>query len=225
MSGFGSIEELEAAFERCAACDLGGASARFVFGVGDTSARVLVVGEAPGFHEDQQGEPFVGAAGKLLDELLAGIGLSRRPGGGVYIANVLKHRPPDNRDPQPEEVAACRPILDEQIRILDPQVIVTLGNFATKAMLQTDSGITRLRGRVFHRNGRVIFPTFHPAAALRSASVEAQLKADFRSLAAVLADREREPTVTSALQAGDEPTGSDGVGAPAEVDRTQLELF
>lgn len=184
-----SLPALRDAYEGCRACYLGTTGARFVFGVGDESAKVLVVGEAPGFHEDRQGEPFVGAAGKLLDELLASIGLSRRPGGGAYIANVIKHRPPDNRDPQPDEIAACAPILDEQIRILDPAVIVTVGNFASKYILETEAGITKIRGRVFHRGGRAVFPTFHPAAALRSTAVEAQLKSDFAALRRVLDER------------------------------------
>jgi DNA polymerase len=184
-----SLATLRDAYKACRACYLGTTGARFVFGVGDEAAKVLIIGEAPGFHEDKQGEPFVGAAGKLLDELLGSIGLSRRPGGGAYIANVIKHRPPDNRDPQTDEIVACAPILDEQIRILDPAVIVTVGNFASKYVLETEAGITKIRGRVFHRAGRAVFPTFHPAAALRSTAVEAQLKSDFAALRRVLDDR------------------------------------
>jgi uracil-DNA glycosylase len=193
MDTFSSLDELREAFEGCSGCALAGTGARFVFGVGDPRARVMVIGEAPGFHEDKQGEPFVGAAGKLLDEGLASIGLSRKAEGGVYIANVLKRRPPGNRDPLPEEVQACLPILKQQVRLIDPEVVVTLGNFATKAILETETGITKLHGRVFRQADRIVFPTFHPAAALRSTSVEAQLRADFRTLGTVL-EAERQPS-------------------------------
>jgi uracil-DNA glycosylase len=227
MDRFASLDELRQAFEGCDACALGSSPARFVFGVGDPHASVMLIGEAPGFHEDQQGEPFVGAAGKLLDESLASIGLSRRPDGGVYIANVLKRRPPGNRDPLPAEVDACLPILKEQVRLIDPEVIVTLGNFATKAILETETGITRLHGRVFHRDGRTIFPTFHPAAALRSTAVEAELRADFRSLGRVLAEGQADVSAVepgSRAAAPGEPQ-SPGFATPAPAEDNQLELF
>ncbi len=150
----------------------------------------MLVGEAPGKNEDLQGEPFVGAAGRLLDELLAGIGLNRDE---VYIANVLKCRPPGNRDPQPDEIDACKGYLREQIRMISPRVVVTLGNFATKLLVPTDVGITRMRGQqIDWWLGATLIPTFHPAAALRSGSrVTDQMRQDFAVARSVL-DRAEE---------------------------------
>jgi DNA polymerase len=148
----------------CTKCDLSQSRTQVVFGVGNSDAELMFVGEAPGFHEDRQGEPFVGAAGQLLTRLLESIGLTRAQ---VYIGNVLKCRPPGNRDPLPVEIEACRPYLVEQIRLVDPRIVVTLGNFATKLLLDTTAGISKLRGRRFTYEGRLLVPTFHPAAALR----------------------------------------------------------
>jgi DNA polymerase len=157
-----------------------------VFGVGRPDASVMFVGEAPGFHEDREGEPFVGAAGKLLDRLLAEIGLER---SDVYIANVLKCRPPGNRDPRPEEIEACQDYLRTQLRLIDPQVVVTLGNFATKLLLKRDAGITRLRGQVYPWWNRHLVATFHPAAALRGGErVLEQMRADFALVRGALDD-------------------------------------
>ena len=154
-----------------------------VFGVGNPEARVLIVGEAPGKNEDLQGEPFVGAAGKYLNELLAIAGLSRED---VYIANVLKCRPPSNRDPRPEEIQACTPFLREQTRTINPEYIVTLGNFSTKFILKTDVGITRLHGTL-QRAGRFkVFPIFHPAAALYDSKKREALENDFATLSELL---------------------------------------
>ncbi|HEX6221066.1 MAG TPA: uracil-DNA glycosylase, partial [Acidimicrobiia bacterium] len=143
------------------------------------------VGEAPGKNEDLQGEPFVGAAGQLLDELLAGIGLQREE---VYIANVLKCRPPGNRDPKEDEIDACKGYLREQIRMINPQTVVTLGNFATKLLTPTETGITRMRGqRINWWLGATLIPTFHPAAALRGRpQVKEQMQEDFALAARVL---------------------------------------
>ena len=146
---------------------------------------MMLVGEAPGKNEDLQGEPFVGAAGGLLDELLAGIEMNRDE---VYIANVLKCRPPGNRDPQPDEIDACKGYLREQIRMISPRVVVTLGNFATKLLVPTDVGITRMRGQqIDWWLGATLIPTFHPAAALRSgARVTDQMRQDFAVARSVL---------------------------------------
>ncbi|HKX74290.1 MAG TPA: uracil-DNA glycosylase [Acidimicrobiia bacterium] len=150
----------------CTRCRLAETRTQVVFGVGDPQAELMFVGEAPGFHEDQQGEPFVGAAGQLLTRLLGEIGLARED---VYIANVLKCRPPGNRDPQPDEIDACKDYLRRQLVLIDPRVVVTLGNFASKLLLRTETGITRLRGRIYPWwQGKLLVPTFHPAAALRS---------------------------------------------------------
>jgi len=138
------LEAVAAEAATCTRCRLHESRTQVVFGQGDPAADLMFVGEAPGFHEDRQGLPFVGPSGQLLNRLLGGIGLRRED---VYTCNVVKSRPPGNRDPQPDEIAACRPWLDAQIRLVDPKVVVTLGNFAAKTLLETTTGITRLRGR------------------------------------------------------------------------------
>ena len=185
------LEAVAAEAAGCTRCRLHQSRTQVVFGQGDPHADLMFVGEAPGFHEDRQGLPFVGPSGQLLNRLLEGIGLRRQD---VYIANVVKSRPPNNRDPQPDEIAACRPWLDAQIRLVDPKVVVTLGNFAAKTLLETTTGITRLRGRTYPFQGRVLLPTFHPAAALHAqgrrtagpSPLEA-MEGDFRVLAELLA--------------------------------------
>lgn len=170
----------------CYDCELSATRTNVVFGVGDPDADLMFVGEAPGKNEDLEGEPFVGRAGQLLDSLLTDIELGRED---VYIANVLKCRPPGNRDPRPGEINACKGYLREQIRLIRPRVVVTLGNFATKLLLNTEVGITRLRGR---RNddwwmGITLIPTFHPAAALRGGDrVTDQMRDDFAVVRAAL---------------------------------------
>ena len=164
-----------------------------VFGEGDPDAGLMVVGEAPGREEDRLGRPFVGRSGQLLDRLLAEEAGMRRE--QVYIANVVKCRPPANRNPLPEEIEACRPYLHEQVRLIRPRVVLTLGNFSTRLLLGTGAGITQLRGRTYPwgppgdggRRGAVIVPTFHPAAALRGGGeVLARMRADFVRVKEVL---------------------------------------
>ena len=187
------LEAVAAEAAGCTRCRLHQSRTQVVFGQGDPHADLMFVGEAPGFHEDRQGIPFVGPSGQLLNRLLEGIGLRRQD---VYIANVVKSRPPGNRDPQPDEIAACRPWLDAQVRLVDPKVVVTLGNFAAKTLLETTTGITRLRGRTYPFQGRVLLPTFHPAAALHAqgrrtagpSPLEA-MEGDFKVLAELLAER------------------------------------
>lgn len=171
------LDELAAEASGCTRCPLAGTRTQVVFGVGNPSADLMFVGEAPGRDEDLQGEPFVGRSGRLLDRLLAEeLGIDRSQ---VYIANVIKCRPPDNRDPRPDEIAACRPWLEAQIERIAPKVVVTLGNFATKLLLGTDKGITTLRGASYPLGSLQLVPTFHPAAALRSGGVVvAQMRAD-----------------------------------------------
>jgi uracil-DNA glycosylase len=151
----------------CTKCRLAGGRTQVVFGVGNPNADLMFVGEAPGFNEDKQGEPFVGAAGQLLTKLLGDIGLQR---ADVRITNVLLCRPPGNRDPMPDEIDSCKPWLKEQIDLIDPRIICTLGNFATQLLLGKKVGITKVRGQRFEWRGRVLIPTFHPAAILRSGS-------------------------------------------------------
>jgi DNA polymerase len=172
----------------CSKCPLHETRTKAVFGAGDADAEVMFVGEAPGAEEDRQGLPFVGRAGQLLNQMLGEIGLSR---DDVFIANVLKSRPPGNRDPQPGEIEACKPYLFEQVRLIEPRVVCTLGNFATKLLSGNPAGITRVRGtpQVHQLGGRTVFllPLFHPAAALRTPAVKEQLRADFELLPKLLA--------------------------------------
>ena len=175
---FPSFAELERVALACTKCPLAETRTQVVFGVGDSHADLLFVGEGPGEQEDLQGEPFVGRAGRLLTSLIEGIGLDRQR---VYIANVVKCRPPGNRDPQPIEIESCRPYLEAQVDFIDPRVVVTLGNFATKLLLDTKVGITKLRGREFpFREESVLIPTLHPSAVLRNGGAAlAQARADF----------------------------------------------
>lgn len=177
----------------CTDCRLAETRTNVVFGVGDPDARLMLVGEAPGKNEDIQGEPFVGAAGQLLDELLESIGVTRDE---AYIANVLKCRPPGNRDPQQDEIDSCKGYLREQIRMIRPEVVVTLGNFATKLLVPTQVGITRMRGQAIDWwLGATLIPTFHPAAALRGRPlVTEQMRDDFRLARQVLDRRPRPET-------------------------------
>lgn len=174
--------------QACTKCPLYETRTKAVFGAGDANAEVMFVGEAPGAEEDRQGLPFVGRAGQLLNQMLEGIGLSRDE---VFIANVLKSRPPGNRDPQPQEIEACRPYLFEQVRLIEPRVVCTLGNFATKLLSGNPTGITRVRGtpQVHELGGRTVFllPLFHPAAALRTPAVKETLRSDLELLPQLLA--------------------------------------
>lgn len=158
------IESVRLAALGCTRCRLSESRTQVVWAAGDLSSELMLIGEAPGFHEDRQGEPFVGASGQLLDRLLGEIDLDR---SSVAIVNVVKCRPPGNRDPLPEEIDACRPYLEAQLEHMRPDVIITLGNFATRFMIGEPLGITKARGRLFRFRGAVVVPTFHPAAALR----------------------------------------------------------
>jgi DNA polymerase len=159
-------DQLADAVARCTACKLHATRTQGVLGVGDRNADWLIVGEAPGADEDRQGEPFVGQAGKLLDAMLTAIGLKR--GENVYIANVLKSRPPGNRNPEPDEIAACLPYLLNQIALIQPKIIVALGRFAAQTLLQTDQAIGSLRGRVHRFENVPLVVTYHPAYLLRN---------------------------------------------------------
>jgi DNA polymerase len=172
----------------CTKCPLHETRTKAVFGAGDADADLMFVGEAPGAEEDRQGLPFVGRAGQLLNQMLEEIGLAR---DDVFIANVLKSRPPGNRDPQPGEIEACKPYLFEQVRLIEPTVICTLGNFATKLLSGNPAGISRVHGspQVHDLGGRMVFllPLFHPAAALRTPAVKETLRRDFAKLPELLA--------------------------------------
>lgn len=217
-------EQLVALFEEvkaCEKCSLHETRTKAVFGAGDANADLMFVGEAPGAEEDRQGLPFVGRAGQLLNQILEEIGLSRE---AVFIANVLKSRPPGNRDPQPLEIEACRPYLFEQVRLIEPTVICTLGNFATKLLSGNPAGITKVRGapQVHEIGGRTVFllPLFHPAAALRTPAVKETLRADFATLPDLLA---MGPPVTAEEPEG-EPVVNEAEPAP-EPSADQLDFF
>ena len=176
-------DALQQAVAACQACALGQSRKNTVFGVGDTRARWLVVGEAPGENEDLQGEPFVGAAGQLLDNMLKAVGLSRSGTGaqGVYIANVLKCRPPANRNPQPEEMRQCAPYLQRQVALLQPKIILALGRFAAQALLPAsvaDTPLGKLRGQLHQYQGVPVVVSYHPAYLLRTPQDKAKAWAD-----------------------------------------------
>jgi len=173
--------EIGSACMRCKLCTLG--RSQTVFGVGNPKARLMFVGEAPGEEEDKRGEPFVGRAGQLLTKIIEAIGLSREQ---VYIANVIKCRPPNNRNPEPDEVATCEPYLFRQIDVIRPAVIVPLGKFAAQCLLKTTDPITRLRGRRFDYRGTTLIPTFHPAYLLRNPSAKREVWDDMKLVRAIL---------------------------------------
>jgi len=183
-----SLREYAEATADCTRCALAAGRTQVVFGAGHPDADLMFVGEAPGFHEDKQGVPFVGQAGKLLDKLLAGVGLDR---SDVFVANVLKCRPPGNRDPQPDEIESCEPHLFRQIELIQPLVVATLGNFATKLLSGKPTGITRVHGveqEVTLGGSRVLlYPLYHPAAALYTPSMLEILRTDFHRLPELLA--------------------------------------
>ncbi|HLE38626.1 MAG TPA: uracil-DNA glycosylase [Acidimicrobiia bacterium] len=190
------LEELGARAAVCTACSLAATRNHVVFADGNPEADLMFVGEAPGSNEDLQGLPFVGAAGKLLDRLLGEIGIKRED---VYIANVIKCRPPGNRDPRPEEIDACQDFLRMQLSLVDPRVVVTLGNVATKLLLKRDVGITRLRGQAYPWWNRQLVPTFHPAAALRGGDrVLEEMRQDFALVATLLRTPPAADPVTAA---------------------------
>ena len=202
----------------CVRCALHEGRTKVVFGAGNADADLMFVGEAPGQQEDLQGLPFVGRAGKLLDELLSEVGLARSE---VFIANVLKCRPPGNRDPQPEEIETCRPYLHRQVELIEPKVICTLGNFATKLLTRSQRGITGVHGhaQVHELGGRTVrvLPLYHPAAALRSTKTLEELREDFQRLPELLA--EPAPVPIGAVA----PVGAFAV--PAPVEPPQIGLF
>jgi uracil-DNA glycosylase family 4 len=178
------IELLRQLVGSCTACELHRGTKMGVPGEGPVPAEIMFIGEAPGYHEDQQGKPFIGAAGQFLSELLGKIGLSRSE---VYITNVVKHRPPGNRDPLPDEMAACRPYLDRQIELVNPQMIVTLGRFSM-ARWFPGGRISQIHGQPKTVDGRIIVPMYHPAAALHQGALKATIEADFLKLPRYLAE-------------------------------------
>jgi uracil-DNA glycosylase family 4 len=182
-----TLDEVALDASTCTRCRLSAGRTQVVFGDGTGRSGIMFIGEGPGFHEDKQGLPFVGAAGQLLNRLLGEIGLSRED---VRIVNVVNCRPPGNRDPLPDEIEACKPWLEEQIRLVNPRVIMTLGNFATRVILDRPVSISRVRGQKQTVGGRVVIPTFHPAAILRGggdASAQmGNIRSDFAAIVEAL---------------------------------------
>ena len=210
-----SLEDVARAVRTCTDCPLHSGRTNAVPGEGSPSAELMFIGEGPGFHEDRQGRPFVGPAGQLLEGLLASIATNRDE---VFIANMVKCRPPDNRDPQPPEIAACSKYLERQIDLINPRIIVTLGRFSLGRFFPGES-ITRARGRLRQKDGRLIFPVMHPAAALRRPELRATMVEDFRAIAAALEEApEPEPEESPASRQEPDPTAQmDLFGAPAPV--------
>jgi uracil-DNA glycosylase len=210
-----TLEEAAQEASTCTRCRLAGGRTQVVYGVGNPKADVMFIGEGPGFHEDKQGEPFVGAAGQLLNRMLGEIGLRRED---VYINNVVMCRPPGNRDPLPDEIEACTPWLVERISLIQPAVVVTLGNFATRFVLNRQIAISRVRGQRFPWHGRIVIPTFHPAAILHGGGESSRqfelLREDFAMIRSAL--EEHEAKVKAAAESGT---------ALAIGDEEQLELF
>lgn len=184
------LENVARQVKICQKCPLYKNTNKSVPGEGNPDSQIMFIGEGPGYHEDQQGRPFVGRAGKLLEELLQLIKLERKD---VWIGNVVKHRPPENRDPQPEEIEACQPFLDEQIKIIDPKIIVTLGRFSM-AKFFPEEKISRIHGQArfvdFAGKRYIIIPMYHPAAALRNGDVMRELKANFLNIVRFLSEDE-----------------------------------
>jgi uracil-DNA glycosylase family 4 len=187
MSSEETLKEIAAEVSVCTKCDLCKNRTHAVPGEGPSNAKIFFIGEGPGFHEDKQGRPFVGPSGQFLEDLLRSIGLKR---SDVFITNVVKCRPPENRDPLPAEIAACNDYLDRQLAAIQPLVIVTLGRFSMAKFFPGEK-ITAIHGRARKKDGFICVPMFHPAAGLRTASVKEQLKEDFKKIPAILAEAER----------------------------------
>ncbi len=181
------LTELYKEITICQRCELAQGRTQTVPGEGPENAEIMFIGEAPGFHEDRQGRPFVGAAGKFLEELLASIGLTREE---VYICNVIKCRPPGNRDPQRDEMAACRPFLDKQIELVRPKLIVTLGRYSM-ARYFPNTQITRIHGQPKRIGNRIYYPMFHPAAALHQPKWRSIVKEDMLKIPQILKEAEQ----------------------------------
>ncbi|MEA2238241.1 MAG: uracil-DNA glycosylase [Thermoanaerobaculia bacterium] len=177
------LDELEAIASVCVKCNLAKTRTQVVYGVGNRNADLMFIGEAPGRDEDEQGKPFVGRAGQLLTDIIKAMKLTR---DDVYIANVVKCRPPENRNPEPEELDACRPYIRQQVEIIQPRVIVTLGKFALQSLTEKAYGITAVRGKWLEYNGVRVMPTYHPAYLLRTPSAKKDVWADMKQVLAEL---------------------------------------
>lgn len=196
MSNLEALQEIRDAVAVCTNCELHRAATNPVPGEGNPDARILLIGEAPGFHEDSQGKPFVGNSGKFLTELLEKAGLSREE---VFITNVVKHRPPGNRDPLPDEMMACAVWLEKQIAIIDPDIIVTLGRFSMARYFPGER-ISKIHGQPKEIDGRFVVPMYHPAAALHNGGLRPEIEADFLKLPRLLAEYDKQREVLESKQ-------------------------
>ena len=211
------LQDLAKSLHNCQRCKLAKLGrSQVVFGVGNPHASIMFVGEAPGANEDLKGEPFVGAAGKILNDLLQSANLSR---DDIYIANVIKCRPPENRDPELDEVETCKPFLLQQIQLIRPKLVCTLGNWATQTLLERKVGITKVKAQAFYMKDFVLFPLLHPAAALHQGGLLDTLKADFKKLKEFL-DRNTKPAAPTSAAAPATPTLQIAPPHP-----TQMDLF
>lgn len=208
------LAAIAAEVRACKACRLHEGTTNGVPGAGDPHAEIMFIGEGPGYHEDKQGLPFVGRSGDYLEKMLKLIHLRREQ---VFIANVVKHRPPENRDPLPDEIAICKPYLDRQIEVINPLVIVTLGRFSM-ARYFPNGKITQIHGKAKYEEGRAYYPLFHPAAVLRNPTLEPQMEADFRRLPEVIAE-------VKAQRARSQVTKSDSGSPSSNEPPKQLSLF
>ena len=211
------LQDLAKSLHNCQRCKLAKLGrSQVVFGVGNPHASIMFVGEAPGANEDLKGEPFVGAAGKILNDLLQSANLSR---DDIYIANVIKCRPPENRDPELDEVETCKPFLLQQIQLIRPKLVCTLGNWATQTLLERKVGITKVKAQAFYMKDFVLFPLLHPAAALHQGGLLDTLKADFKKLKEFL-DRNTKPAEPASAASPTAPTLQIDPPYP-----TQMDLF
>ena len=211
------LQDLAKSLHNCQRCKLSKLGrSQVVFGVGNPHASIMFVGEAPGANEDLKGEPFVGAAGKILNDLLQSADLSR---DDIYIANVIKCRPPENRDPELDEVEICKPFLLQQIQLIRPKLVCTLGNWATQTLLERKVGITKVKAQAFYMKDFVLFPLLHPAAALHQGGLLDTLKADFKKLKEFL-DRNTKPAESASAASPAAPTLQIDPPHP-----TQMDLF
>ncbi len=206
-----TLRDIAEQISNCQRCPLHYSRRHPVPGEGPSNAKIMFIGEAPGYHEDRQGRPFVGASGHLLEELLNDVGIQRHD---VFITNVVKCRPPGNRDPEPEEIEACKPFLEQQIEIIRPKLIVTLGRFSMQRYFPKAS-ISRIHGQPKRANGRIYYPMFHPAAALHQPRWRAALEEDVRRIPDLLAE----------LEAMSGATGEDAAANAVDDNYEQLSLF
>lgn len=221
MTSAEAVQELEliaAQVRTCTLCALSQGRTNAVPGAGTYHAEIMFIGEAPGFHEDKQGLPFVGRSGDYLNKMLAKIGLNR---SDVFITNIVKSRPPDNRDPQPEEITACKPYLDRQIELIDPLVIVTLGRYSM-ARYFPNARITQIHGQPKFADGRAYLPLFHPAAVLRNMGLNAAMEADFQKIL-VLVEQIKAERQASEKSVSSSPASNDA--PPSQGPPVQLSLF